>query len=95
MASAAGLLSPGLVGLVKRAQQLREEMDEKPTKLVAMDANSLPRKNGKRKVNTYLRGCVICRDKCSASKKYYNNLVRFPIARGHSNLILFCRSKEG
>merc|ERR1712203_4982 len=46
MASAAGLLSPGLVSLVKRAQQLREEMDEQPTKLVAMDANSLPRKNG-------------------------------------------------
>ena len=53
MASAAGLLSPGLVSLVKRAQQLREEMDEKPTKLVAMDANSLPRKNGRRKVNIW------------------------------------------
>ena len=67
MASAAGLLSPGLVSLVKRAQQLREEMDEEPTKLVAMDANSLPRKNGRQKVNL-LGGCVICRDKCSASK---------------------------
>ena len=47
MATAAGLLSPGLVSLVKRAQKLREEMDEQPTKLVAMDANSLPRKNGR------------------------------------------------
>ena len=57
MASAAGLLSPGLVSLVKRAQQLREEMDEEPTKLVAMDANSLPRKNGRRKVITWEVAC--------------------------------------
>ena len=54
MASAAGLLSPGLVSLVKRAQQLREEMDEEPTKLVAMDANSLPRKNGRHDFSIFL-----------------------------------------
>ena len=28
-------------------------MDEQPTKLVAMDANSLPRKNGRLKVNIW------------------------------------------
>ena len=32
MASAAGLLSPGLVSLVRRAQQVRLEMDENSTK---------------------------------------------------------------
>ena len=54
MATAAGLLSPGLVSLVKRAQKLREEMDEQPTKLVAMDANSLPRKNGRHFQSLYI-----------------------------------------
>ena len=59
MATAAGLTSPGLVSLVKRAQKLREEMDEKPQKLIAMDSNSLPRKNGKWHIHTFLK-VIIC-----------------------------------
>ena len=59
MATAAGLLSPGLVSLVKRAQKLREEMDEQPTKLVAMDANSLPRKNGRHFQSLYIYSCFL------------------------------------
>ena len=49
MASAAGLLSPGLVSLVKRAQKVRQEMDG-----YSSSAESLvyPQTNGK-------RGCVI------------------------------------
>lgn len=47
MATAAGLISPGLVSLVKRAQQLRNEMEEnKVITIGSYDFNTFPRKNG-------------------------------------------------
>lgn len=50
MATAAGLISPGLVSLVRRAQQLRDEMEEHKTEVINIGSynfNTFPRKNGK------------------------------------------------
>ena len=53
MATAAGLISPGLVSLVKRAQRVREEMDQSKSEKINItnnryDVSTFPRRNGKK-----------------------------------------------